>query len=169
MLVFAICACVVAGVLRQYSPGFAIVFSLGCACLLLCGAWRWHSRCSIFKSAEQPAERRCTGMRVEGCRNSRFDTGCAGRMPGGGPCGTGGKSRNAGAPGRAGGGAAACTPVCRPGRRAAGLKRRFCKLLACLGLLACLLAVPALAEEGKAQCRKGKFPPSGSRLWKRHP
>lgn len=35
LLVFAICACVVAGVLRQYSPGFAIVFSLGCACLLL--------------------------------------------------------------------------------------------------------------------------------------
>lgn len=35
MLVFAICACVVAGVLRQYGPGFAIVFSLGCACLLL--------------------------------------------------------------------------------------------------------------------------------------
>ena len=35
LLVFAICACVVAGVLRQYSPGFAIVFSLGCACFLL--------------------------------------------------------------------------------------------------------------------------------------
>ena len=35
MLIFAVCACVVAGVLRQYSPGFAVVFSLGCAALFL--------------------------------------------------------------------------------------------------------------------------------------
>ena len=35
LLIFAVCACVVAGVLRQYSPGFAVVFSLGCAALFL--------------------------------------------------------------------------------------------------------------------------------------
>lgn len=35
LLVFAVCACVVAGILRQYSPVFAILFSLGCAALLM--------------------------------------------------------------------------------------------------------------------------------------
>ena len=35
LLIFAVCAWVGARVLRQYSPGFAVVFSLGCAALLL--------------------------------------------------------------------------------------------------------------------------------------